>query len=159
MVWRFSPEESKTKKLRTVYVAPEIAEIVREQMRKYPEGVLFRTMRGKPWNPQILSSGFSKIRDKLNAEGRHIDGDLYTCRHTFAKRTLGGHWSGKPCSLEQLAGLMGNSPTICWKYYAKWADSYVDPLWDAVNGPATPTSPATQAQLAIYPPSASSSTG
>jgi hypothetical protein len=47
MEWRFSDEESKTGKERTIYVTdPEILKIVREQMRRNPQGPIFRNARG-----------------------------------------------------------------------------------------------------------------
>ena len=61
------------------------------------------------------------------------DAVIYSARHTFAKRMLGGFW-GKQVSLEILAGLMGNSPKVCWEHYAKWSALYVSPFWEAVGG-------------------------
>ena len=56
---------------------------------------------------------------------------MYTCRHTFAKRTLSGYYTGVPVTIEVLAGLMGNTPKVCWDHYTVWADQYNDPLWAA----------------------------
>lgn len=36
-------------------------------------------------------------------------------------------------NIEVLAGLMGNTPKVCWQHYAQWADQYVDPLWAALG--------------------------
>ena len=58
---------------------------------------------------------------------------MYTCRHTFAKRTLSGYYTGQPVTIEVLAGLMGNTPKVCWEHYAQWADQYNDPLWAALG--------------------------
>ena len=46
---------------------------------------------------------------------------MYTCRHTFAKRILSGYWTGQPATIETLAGLMGNTPSVCWKHSASCA--------------------------------------
>lgn len=56
----------------------------------------------------------------------------HTCRHTYAKRMLGGFWAA-PATLEVLAGLMGNTPTICWQHYAQWSGQYTDPFWAAIG--------------------------
>ena len=58
---------------------------------------------------------------------------MYTSRHTFAKRTLSGFYTGKPVSIEVLAGLLGNTPAVAWRHYAAWADQYNDPLWEALG--------------------------
>ena len=135
MLWRFSPEESKNHKPRTIYVAPEIAEMVRPLMQRYPHGPLFRNRLGKPWTNDALRRAFLRLRHRLAGKGIALDKDacLYTCRHTFAKRTLGGYWTGKPVTIEVLAGLMGNTRQVCWEHYAKWCDDYTDPLWEAVG--------------------------
>ena len=134
MLWRFSADESKTHKPRTIYVAPEIAELVRPLMKRYQHGPLFRNQHGKPWTIGALRQSFRRLKIRLAKGKIRLDDNacMYTCRHTFAKRTLGGYWSGKPCTIEQLAGLMGNTRQICWEHYAKWCDNYTDPLWEAV---------------------------
>ena len=50
------------------------------------------------------------------------DSCMYACRHTYAKRTLQGYWTGKPTTVEVLAKLMGNSPEICWRHYVQWCE-------------------------------------
>ena len=138
-LWRFPPNEHKTgyrtEQDRVIFVAPEIATLVREQLRRNGgEGRVFRNSRGEPWSYPALKSRFERARKKAEKMGTkiHKGACLYTCRHTFAKRTLGGHW-GKHATLEVLAGLMGNSRQVCWDHYAKWCPSYQDPLWEAVT--------------------------
>jgi integrase len=138
MIWRFGSDEhktgAKTAKPRLIYVAPEIAEIVRQLVKRHRRGErLFRNCRGKPWNPKALRVSFERLRTKLKNAGTEFDDDacLYTCRHTFAKRTLTGYWTNKPCTLEYLAKLMGNTRAVCEKY-AEWCPAYTDPLWDAI---------------------------
>ena len=156
--WHFpAPEAKGRKKPRTIYVAPEIAKIARQQIKLYPTGPLFRGERGQPWTLDGLQSAFKRLRDALNRLGvTYIEPLIpYTCRHTYAKRMLGGYW-GPPVTLEVLAGLMGNSPKVCWDHYAKWSNQYVDPFWNAIdpedrNSDRGKTSPEQQ------PPSSSSS--
>lgn len=137
--WRFNPEESKNHKLRILRLKTgkhaglnAVIELVRKLKKQYSTGPLFRDELGKPWTSKKLQDKFDKLRRKLAGKGITLGNDscVYAARHTYAKRELGGYWTGKPCSLEQLAGKMGNSREICWKYYAQWCDSYTDPLWD-----------------------------
>jgi integrase len=136
MVWKFSADESKTHKPRVIYVPAEIAEIVRPLMKRHLNGALFRNRKGQPWTIENLRSAFGRLKRKLAKKGIQLDDDacLYSCRHTFAKRTLGGYWTGKPTTIEQVAAAMGNSRQVCWEHYAKWCDNYTDPIWDAVDG-------------------------
>ncbi|MGO8745072.1 MAG: tyrosine-type recombinase/integrase [Thermoguttaceae bacterium] len=142
-LWRFPKEEAKGRqKDRVIYVAEEIAQAVRQQIKIYPTGKLFRDDRGTPWTVISLGRAFRQLRDRLRKAGVEIDDHdvMYTARHTFAKRMLMGYW-GKQVSLEVLAGLMGNTPKICWEHYAHFVPSYVDPFWDAVNGGSPGSSP------------------
>lgn len=50
------------------------------------------------------------------------------------RERIGGYWTGKPTTIEQVAAAMGNSRQVCWEHYAKWCDNYTDPIWDAVDG-------------------------
>jgi hypothetical protein len=139
MEWRFTEDESKTGKLRiiripnTEQVACEVIEIIKQQMKKFPNGVLFRNERGTPWKQTHLGKMFSHLRARLKKNGIELDEDscMYMARHTYAKRTLSGYWSGKPCTIERLAELMGNTREVCWDHYATWCEAYTDPLWES----------------------------
>lgn len=134
MEWRFPPEESKTKKERIIRITdPQIIEIVRQRMLKYPTGPIFRNFKGAPWNYRTLKEAFARLKKRLQAKGIEIDPDvsMYSCRHSYAKRTLQGYWTGTPTNIETLCKLMGNSREVCWKHYASWCDSYTEPLWKA----------------------------
>jgi integrase len=135
MIWRFAAEEAKTNKPRTIYVPKEIADIVRPLMKRHPTGPLFRNTAGKPWKKDSLRGAFLRLKRKLKEKGIKLDKAdcMYTCRHTFAKRMLGGYWTKKPCTIEQVAGLMGNSRQVCWDHYAQWCEQYTDPLKDAID--------------------------
>jgi integrase len=134
-IWRFPAHEAKGgKKERIIYTPKGIAEIVREQIKKYPDGKLFRDKEGKPWTNIKLSHEFRNLRKKLQKMGVLIgDAVIYSARHTFSKRMLGGYW-GQQVSLEVLAGLLGNSVKVCWDHYAQWSPRYVAPFWTAING-------------------------
>jgi len=133
--WYFPAAEAKgRKKSRTIYVAPEIAEIARQRIALHPTGPLFRNERDDPWTLDGLQSAFKRMRGALDRLGVKYIKPLipYSCRHTYAKRMLGGYW-GPPVTLEVLSGLMGNSPATCWRHYAKWSSQYVDPFWNAID--------------------------
>ncbi len=137
--WVLKASESKTNRTRTIFVPDEIARVVRMRLRMSTrDEPVFQSATGTALRPGSLSMRFRRLLNKLAVAGFTISEDdcLYSCRHTFAKRTLGGYWTGTPVTLEVLAGLMGNSPTTCWKYYAHWVSGYEDPLWAAVKSRA-----------------------
>ena len=115
MEWTFKADESKTRKLRVLRIKDaEIIRIVQQLIAKHPTGPIFRNTKGKPWNQKSLSIGFRKLKEKLQEHGMRLDPDacMYSCRHTYAKRTLQGYWTGKMINVDTLAGLMGNSPQV-----------------------------------------------
>ncbi len=128
----------KTGKDRTIYLFPDVEDAVRTLMLRFPRGSgipLFRTPRHKTWKKTNGVTSFCTIKKQLgwnkDPEKKHLS--LYTCRHTFAKRILSGYYTGEPASIETLAGLMGNTPKVCWDHYAQWCDEYNEPLWAAVG--------------------------
>lgn len=132
--WRFSEAESKTNTPRIIRITDEgIIAIIRGQMKRYPTGPLFRNTKGEPWTVAALGADFTSLRNRIAKIGIVLDDGacMYACRHTFAKRTLQGYWTGKKCNLETLCKLMGNSLKICWEHYAEWCETYTEPLWDA----------------------------
>ena len=138
--WRFPAEESKGRqKARTIYVPEDIAVIVRKLIKR--PGPVFRNERGQRWTRQALESAFRRLKRRLQREGMTPEEPFipYTCRHTYAKRMLGGFW-GPAVTLEILAGLMGNTPKICWEHYAQWCEGYTDPFWQAIGQPSAPSS-------------------
>src|SRR5262249_52687987 len=85
MEWVFQPHESKTKILRTIRIVDaEIMAIVREQIKEFPEGPIFRNAQGKPWTREALSERFRDIKHRLADQGIKFDKDacMYSCRHT-----------------------------------------------------------------------------
>ncbi|MDB5391206.1 MAG: hypothetical protein JWM11_6852, partial [Planctomycetaceae bacterium] len=97
--WVYKPEESKTKKQRILRVMDaDIIAIVRDQMKKHRVGPIFRSESGEPWTRAMLSQNFRRAKAKLKQQGIQLNQDacMYSCRHTYAKRTLEGYWSGNP---------------------------------------------------------------
>lgn len=123
----------KTGKDRRIMLCEEMEEITRRLMLEAPKGSgipLLRTTHGKQWKRCNGVQQFCNLKEKLNLPDDRV---TYTCRHTYAKRTLSGYYTGRPTTIEVLAGLMGNTPKICWDTYAQWADDYNDPLWAALG--------------------------
>ena len=123
----------KTGQDRRIMLSEEMEAITHELILTAPIGSgipLFRTTRGKAWTRCNGVQRFGLLKKKL-----HLPADrcMSTCRHTFAKRTLSGYYTGRPVSIEVLAGLMGNTPKVCWDHYASWADQYNEPLWQALG--------------------------
>lgn len=134
MEWVFLAAESKTKRLRVIRITdPEIIAIAREQMKTHPRGSIFRNTRGDEWKRESLSLAFRKVKNRLIKKGMEFDSDtcMYSCRHTYAKRTLQGFWTGKQTNIETLARLMGNSPQVCRDHYLQWTETYNEPLWES----------------------------
>lgn len=128
----------KTGKDRVIYLFPEAEEIIRSLIKEFPKGsgiALFRTPRGCTWTRVngVRSMCAMKKALKWDEDPDKAGLSFYTCRHTFAKRILSGYWTGKPASIETVAGLMGNTPSVCWSHYSSWCDEYNQPLWNAVG--------------------------
>jgi integrase len=82
--WVFPEEESKGKKeKRIVYLSDKALEITNERMAKFPEGPLFRTQRGNPWDRCSFSESFTKLKTKIGK--RYC---LYNIRHTYITNGL-----------------------------------------------------------------------
>lgn len=136
MQWRW-PKGTKVKgKPRIIKITdPELIATVRMLCQRHPTGQIFRGQNGKPWTKKGLSMAWGRLKEKVEMKGFVFDPDdcLYSTRHTYAKRMLGGYWTGKPCTLEILAGLMGNTRDVCWRNYGEWCSAYEDPQWDALG--------------------------
>ncbi len=123
----------RTGKDRRIMLCDEMEDITRRLMLKAPResGIpLFLSTRGETWQKSNGVQRFCQLRKRLRLPA---DRCMYTCRHTFAKRHLSGYYTGRPITIEVLAGLMGNTPQTCWRHYACWADQYNDPLWAALG--------------------------
>ena len=129
MEWVFKPDESKTKKLRRILITDQdIIDLVRGKMQ---DGVIFRNRSGSPWSRRMLSQNFRRVKGRAEKDGVVLDPDscMYSCRHTYAKRTLEGYWSGKAASIKTLARLMGNSVQVCIEHYLQFSEADNEMLW------------------------------
>ena len=88
-------DEAKTKRIRIIRITdPEVIRITREHMKNTRQ--IFRSANGEPWTEKNLSQRFRFLKYKLEKQGVEFDPDccMYSCRHTYAKRTLEGYWTG-----------------------------------------------------------------
>lgn len=134
MEWTFKPEESKTGIRRVLRIKdPEVIGLVERQLAEHRIGTVFRNSRGLPWNRESLAIAFRSAKARAERDGVAFDPDacMYSCRHTYAKRTLQGHWTGKHINIETLAALMGNSPQVCRDHYLQWSEIDNSRLWEA----------------------------
>ncbi|MBA4020251.1 MAG: hypothetical protein C0483_24075 [Pirellula sp.] len=142
MMWRVY--SSKTKKTRKIPIQKPVAELVKKLLPSAPRGSglpLFRNTKGEPWKRMTGVVRFLSLKRKLGWDLDPIRGkySCYTCRHTFAHRMLSGYWNdGVGCSIETLAELIGDTPTVAYLHYAReWALSYQEPLWAAIGAGKT----------------------
>jgi integrase len=84
--------------------------MMRERVKKFPTGPLFQTREGNPWGTLQLCHRFRVIRKEVGLPRL----TPYTYRHTFATNWLkAGKWS-----IDMLAELLGNTPSIIRKHYS-----------------------------------------
>jgi integrase len=133
--WVFPEEESKTRRLRIIRVTdPFVMEETRKAVKLHPQGRLFHSLRGSPWSTQSLKERFRSLlrRVEKKEKAKFEPGtSVYACRHTYARRTLTGYWTGKPIPIEILAQLMGNSVHTCRDHYLQWCEAYTEVLWES----------------------------
>ena len=80
----------------------------------------------------MLSQNFRRAKARIKKKGVNLDPDacMYTCRHTYAKRTLEGFWTGKLTSIKTLARLMGNTVQVCIDHYLQFSEADTEGLWE-----------------------------
>jgi integrase len=93
---------------RVVYFTPETLALLREQARKHPEGLLFRTRWGTPWN---RTSGGAELR-RACAENDLPRYSPYDFRRTYITNAL-----ARGLTANVVAQLVGNTPDVINKYY------------------------------------------
>lgn len=82
--WVFSVEESKGKKdQRIVFLSKIALDITKRLMKENPDGTLFRTRLGKPWDRFSMSNAFARLKKKIDVRYR-----LYDFRYSFCTNGL-----------------------------------------------------------------------
>ncbi|ADB18376.1 hypothetical protein Psta_3721 [Pirellula staleyi DSM 6068] len=135
MLWKVY--SSKTDKTRVVPVSKLVAKRIRQRLQKQGDGPIFRNRQGNAWKKPTAGGLFRLARRTLGWENDPVKGkySCYSCRHTFAHRMLSGYWNkGAGCSIETLAELMGDTPSVAYDHYGReWGKHYQDPLWAAIG--------------------------
>jgi integrase len=109
--WILPPAEAKGKKKpRIVYMTPKAEEIVKRLAERYPEGKLFRNVRGRPWTASCVKIAFERLEKKIGK--RYCQ---YNLRHSFGHRML----TERKLDSLVVAELMGHSsPTMLATTYS-----------------------------------------
>jgi len=76
---------SRTGQLRHVWMPPKAQEIIRELVKTYPTGPLFRSPSGRKWTGTAMSKEIAKLR-RIHEIPEHVS--PVTLRHCFATRAL-----------------------------------------------------------------------
>lgn len=98
----------KTGKPRTIFVVPELLEMLRIRAAKHPEGFLFRSRRGNRWYNGSSMKWFKEIEKALG-----IKAWAYAWRTTYITTAL---IRGVP--VEVVAELVGNTPQVIYRHYS-----------------------------------------
>jgi integrase len=111
----WSHKTSRKGRARVIFLSGEALALVRELVKQYPAGPLFRPSqpckRAWPgWREKVLHRMFKKAREKHGLSPRL---SMYSYRHTFAT-----NWLKAGRSIDQLAELLGNTPEVIRKHYS-----------------------------------------
>ena len=95
-------------KTRTIYLVPELVEMLKRLASKYPTGLLFRNSRGKVWTSHDATRRLHYVTDKLKIPR----GTIYAVRHHVITKAL-----EKGLNANVIAELVGNSPVTISRHY------------------------------------------
>jgi integrase/recombinase XerC len=98
------------KKERVILFTGEALDAVRKLVAARPTGALFRTRLGHPWTGDALRERFQHLRGLIGANPLITP---YSYRHVFAT-----NWLKAGRSIDQLAALLGNTPTVIRHHYS-----------------------------------------
>jgi integrase len=101
-------KNAKKGKRRVVFFTPETLELLRKQAEKHPEGLLFRTRWGTPWNRTSCRSELVRACDELGLP-RYSTYDL---RRSYITQGL-----ANGLTANVMAQLCGNTPEVINRYY------------------------------------------
>jgi integrase len=96
-------------KRRVIYLTPAVTEMLRRRVKLHPEGPLFLTNRGIPFNNRNTHGRLRRLERKLGTPRFN----LYAYRHTYITEAL-----AKGLTADVVAELVGNSARTVSKYYA-----------------------------------------
>jgi integrase len=101
-------KNAKKGKRRTVYLTPELVEILRRRIAERPEGLLFRTIRGNPIDSKNVSHRLRLVTKRVGMKRFNI----YSYRHSYITDAL-----ERGLTASVVAELVGNSAKTISKYY------------------------------------------
>ena len=118
----YKGRNSKKKYLKHLRLNQLAVDLVGEQVKKHPEGVLFPNAHGNPWTAASLQIYLSQLRTKFK-ETKKLDWQeglcMYGLRHTFATAFLAEH----PNEIEYLRVLLGHKDyKMILKHYGHLVD-------------------------------------
>lgn len=115
-------KNAKKGKRRVVYLTAGLKAVLERLAAEHPEGPLFRTRAGNPWNKGSVMKWLRKAETALGLARLNA----YAWRHTLITESL-----AKGLSADIVAELVGNSPATIHKYY-----SHLDQKADALKAAA-----------------------
>lgn len=101
---------------RRIYFRGDALRIMRQRVRRYPSGTLWRATRypDRPLTIKHIRVAFLALRRRIGVAKL----TAYSYRHTFATR-----WLENAGSIDDLAALMGSSAAVIRKHYAHLMDN------------------------------------
>jgi len=101
-------KNAKKGKTRRVFFTPETLTILRGQAERFPEGLLFRTRWGTPWNRNNVRNEIVRACDGLELPKY----STYDLRRSYITQGL-----AKGLTANIMAQLVGNTPEVIDRYY------------------------------------------
>jgi integrase len=95
-------------KRRTIYLTPELVEILRRRIAERPQGILFRTKRLEPISSKSVSHRLRGVGKRLSMKAFNV----YSYRHSYITDAL-----ERGLTASVVAELVGNSAKTIEKYY------------------------------------------
>lgn len=92
---------------RLIFLSRSAKRLLTKQARRRPNGLLLRTDDGVRWSKDSWGSLFRRLRERTG-----ISATAYAYRRAYAVRAIE---SG--LSIEQVAGLLGNTSTVALRHY------------------------------------------
>jgi site-specific recombinase XerD len=128
---------------RWVYIPADLVPLAKELMAKYPEGPIFRTEWGTPWDNESLCARMKSIKRAANraaaeygVPGVRKEVKAYSWRHAFVTR-----WVEANKPLQVLCELLNTSEAMIRQHYShlfERTETLLDALNDFDQGTAAP---------------------
>jgi integrase len=96
-------------KTRTIYLVPQMVELLKTLAERHPTGLLFRNCKGKMWTSHDATRRLHFCTDRLGIKR----GTIYAVRHQVINNAL-----AKGLTSDVIAELVGNSPITIARHYS-----------------------------------------